>query len=225
MKSVYKIGISIILIIAAIAVVYYLGLAHYLSLESIKTNAAYLKEQTALHAIWAVIIFTGVSAGLIALTLPITGPMAVVAGFLFNFWLAILYSMIAVMIGTAISFLIVRFAMGQVMRNSYGDQLGSFKEKLQSYGYSYLITLQLLTVVPYFIINTLAALAEVPFHIFMWTTFIGSLPVIAIYAFAGRQLYMIRSWQDILSFNMLALLLMLALLAMLPMIVRRFKKT
>lgn len=210
--------------ILGLIALYYFGLSHYLSVAAIKTNAAYLLQQTKQHYVASAAIFMAISTGLIAFTLPVTAPVAVVAGFLFGLFPAIIYSMAAVLIGSATSFLIIRYVTGHIAKNDASDRLDKFKVKLQRYGYSYLITLQLLTIIPYFIINTLAALGGVPFHIFMMTTFVGSLPVVAIYAFAGRQLYHIKSWGDILSWDMLLVLLLFAFLALLPMIVKKFRK-
>ena len=226
MKNVQKkLLLGLFIVIVLVIILYYIGLAHYFSLENIKTNALYLKHNVENNYVRSVLIFLAVSIALIAFTLPVTGPVAVLAGYLFGFWLGVIYTMIAGLIGTIISFCVVKRAMSHVMRDHYQDQLAAFKEQLHVYGHTYLISLQLLTVVPYFIINTLAVLAEVPLSTFIWTTFLGSLPVVMIYAFAGRQLYMIQSWGDILSINMLLLLLMLALLALLPMIIRKIRNT
>ncbi len=218
-----KVGISLLLIVVLVLILYYIGFAQYFSLENIKMHAARIEQLVLHHYLLSVIVFIAISTLLIALTLPVTGPVAVSAGFLFGLVPGVCYSMISAMIGTAISFLIVRYAMSHITKNQYNAQLTAFKEQLHAYGYTYLITLQLLTIVPYFIINTLAALAGISFSTFMWTTALGSLPIIIIYAFAGRQLYMIQSWRDILSVNMLLLLLMLALLALLPMIVKKVR--
>lgn len=218
-----KLGIVVLISVILILFLYYVGFAHYFSLENIKAHAVWLQNFVALHYGRSVIIFIAISTLLIACTLPVTAPVAVCAGFLFGLAPAVLYSMIAVLIGTSISFLMVRYAMSHIMRHQYNAQLTAFKQQLHAYGYTYLISLQLLTVVPYFIINTLAALAGIPFRTFMWTTALGSLPIIIIYAFAGRQLYMIQSWRDILSINMLLLLLLLAFLALLPIIVKKIR--
>lgn len=219
-----KVILGIVIAIIGIILLYHFGLSHYLSLASVKTNAAYLLQQTHEHYVASAAIFMLISTGLIAFTLPVTAPVAVVAGYLFGLLPALVYCMAAVLIGSGASFLVIRYVTGHIAKNDDSDRLDKFKVKLQRYGYSYLITLQLLTVIPYFIINTLAALGGVPFHIFMMTTFVGSLPVVAIYAFAGRQLYHITSWSDIISWDMLLVLLLFAFLAMLPMIVRKFRK-
>ncbi len=219
-----KVLIGFLVAIGFILILYHFGLAKYFTIESVKANAKYLQTLVEQHYLGSVVWFIAVSFVLIAFTLPVTAPVAVVGGFLFGLWPGVLYSMIAGLCGTAISFLVVRRAMSHIMRHQYGQQLAVFNERMREYGYTYLISLQLLTVVPYFVINTLAVLADVPFATFMWTTAIGSFPIVVIYAFAGRQLYKIQSWGDILSVNMLLLLLGLAFLALLPMIMRKFRK-
>ncbi len=219
-----KLAVAILVVAAAIFLLYYFGIARYVTPGNIKKNASYLKalvqEQ---YAVSAIVFMVG-SAALMLLTLPLTGPIAVCGGFLFGLWAGVLYTMIGVICGIALSFLIVRYALSHVVRDKYSERLVSFNARMREYGYTYLISLQLLTVVPYFIINTLAALAGVPFHTFLWTSIVGSLPIVVIYAFAGRELYMIKSWSDILSVHMLLLLLGLAVIAMLPMLVRKFRR-
>jgi uncharacterized membrane protein YdjX (TVP38/TMEM64 family) len=218
-----KFVIAVLILFGGALLLYYVGFAQYFSLENIKTHALYFKGIVERHYIGAVLGFLVISTTLIACTLPVTGPVAVTAGYLFGLWMGVLYSMIAGLVGTAISFAVVRRAMSHITQHQYKTKLESFKKQFHAYGYTYLISLQLLTVVPYFVINTLAALAGVPFITFMWTTAVGSLPIVIIYAFAGRQLYMIQSWKDIVSLNMLLLLILLALLALLPMIVKKIR--
>ncbi len=208
-----------------VMIMYYSGLSQYLSVENIKMHSTYLKQQVDENYFGSVLAFLVVFVTMLAFTLPVTGPMGIIAGFLFGLGAGTLYSMIAIVLGTTISFILVRRTLSQVMRIQYKDQLASFNERMKQYGFSYLITLQLLVVVPYFIINTLAALADVSLSTFMWTTAIGSLPVIAIYVFAGQQLYMIQTWRDIFSMHTLALLAVLATLGLLPMLIRRLRKT
>lgn len=219
-----KLVVAAVLAVVAIMVVYYFGIAHYVTPSTLRQHAFYLKAIVQERYAMAVLIFILTSIVLMMLALPLTGPIAVCGGFLFGLWLGVFYTMMGVVIGIALSFLVIRYALSHLVRSKYSEQLASFNARMQDYGYSYLITLQLLTVVPYFVVNTLAALADVPFYTFVWTTVIGSLPLVIIYAFAGRQLEMIRSWRDILSVNMLLLLLGLAFLALLPLVIRKWRR-
>ena len=224
MKSIYK-KLIFWLVLAAIAIfiLFYFGLSQHFSVANVKAHAAYLQGKVNENYSHAVFMFVIICIALIMLTLPITAPMGVLAGFLFGVIPGTLYSMLAIIFGASISFLVVRYALSQVMKNRYGARLAGFNQRMKKYGYTYLITLQLLTVVPYFVINSLAALAGVPFYMFVLTTVVGSFPVVVIYAFAGKQLYNITSWQDILSTPMLLVLLLLAGLAMLPMAIRKWQ--
>ena len=216
-----KIILGLIILVVLVILAYYAGFAHYLSLENIKSNAAQYKMRVNENYVGAVVSFISICTLLITFTLPITAPMGVVSGFLFGIFPGSIFSIISVLLGSGISFLIIRYALSHVVRRHYSKQLDAFNDKIKSYGYTYLISLQLLTVIPFFVINTLAALAGVSFFTFLWTTAAGAFPVSAIYAFAGRQLYTIHSWQDVLSKEMLLLLVLLAGLAMLPMLMRR----
>jgi uncharacterized membrane protein YdjX (TVP38/TMEM64 family) len=170
-----------------------------------------------------VMTFMVVSTTLVALTLPITGPIGIAGGFIFGLLPGLFYGMLSILAGTTISFLVIRHALSHIVKERYRDKLDEFSDRVHKYGYSYLISLQLLTVVPFFVINTLAALAGVSLQKFLLTTMLGSLPIMIIYTFAGRELYMIQSWRDIISVHMLALLVLLAAIAMMPMIVRKIK--
>ena len=222
MKSIHKkLVFALLILVVLIVLLYYTGLSHHFSIESIKANSAQYKQLVQEQYASAVLIFIALCTLLTACTLPITIPMGVVGGFLFGLWPGFVYSMISTLIGSSISFLIIRYALFHVVHARYQKQLDIFNEKIKSYGYTYLISLQLLAVIPYFVINTLAALAGVSYFTFLWTTAAGASPVIAIYAFAGKQLYTIHSWKDVLSKEMLLLLLLLAGLALVPMLLRK----
>jgi len=80
--------------------------------------------------------------------------------------------------------------------------------------------IQLMGIIPYFVINVLAALTNVSITTFMWTTFVGSLPILGIYAFAGGQLYSVESVKDIFSPSIIALLVVLILDSLMPLLLR-----
>lgn len=224
MKTFYrKTMILAALAFGAFLLLYYFGISQHISMENIKSVASIMQQQVQEHYIATVCMFVAISATLIALTLPITGPVGIMAGFIFGLWAGFIYSMIAIFFGTLVSFMVIRHALSHIVREKYQEKLDDFTDRVHKYGYSYLISLQLLTVVPFFVINTLAALAGVNLSTFMVTTMIGSTPIMLIYTFAGKELYMIQSWRDIISIHMLALLFVLAAIAMMPMIVRKIR--
>ena len=173
----------------------------------------------------AVLIYIGSYALIIALAIPAVAPLTVLGGFLFNALPGLLYALIGATLGSIIYFLFIRYVVSNLVRQRYRARLDKFNEQIKAYGYSYLLTMQLLTVIPFFVINTLAGLADVPLFTFIWTTVLGSLPLLFIYSLAGRQLGEIEAVRDILKPHMVALLIILALLALLPMVIKRLRQS
>jgi uncharacterized membrane protein YdjX (TVP38/TMEM64 family) len=204
-----------------VGVVWYLGLYEYFSLSALQSNRAYLEEAVKANYIKAVLIFIAVYTAVISFGMPGVPPLTLVGGFLFGFLPCIMYASISTTIGTTISFLVIRYVLGNLIRGKYAQKLDRFNEKIASHGTaSYLLTMQLMGVIPYFVINVLAALTNVSLATFVWTTFVGSLPILGIYAFAGGQLYTVESVRDIFSPSIIALLVVLILVALMPLFLK-----
>lgn len=211
-------------IIGALVALYYSGIADRVTLATIQMKSAALKHAVDEHYFKAIILFMLVYMALIAATLPIVGPLTMLGVYLFGFVPGFSAALLAAACGSTLSFLIIRYVLGSLIRNRYKVRLEKFNEKIKVYGHSYLLTLQLLSVIPYVVINTLAALTDVSIFTSFWTTLVGSMPLIFLYALAGRQLGTFTSAYDIFSPQIFIILGLLALMALLPMVVKRFKK-
>jgi len=222
-KKALLVGIALASIIG---LVWYFGLHNYFTLTALQENRAYLELAVKRNYWQSVIKFILIYTAVIALLIPGVPPLTLIGGFLFGFLPSVLYSAIAAAGGATISFLLIRYVLSNIIRGKYAQKLERVNEKISSQGAAtYLLTMQLLGVVPYFIINTLAALAHVPAFTFFWTTFVGSLPVLFVYSFAGRQLASIESVGDIFSPSIIALFVLLALVGVvLPWLVKSFRK-
>src|SRR5579872_6505736 len=217
-----KKALAVSFVIAVIiGVVWYLGLYEYFSLSALQSNRAYLEEMVKANYIKAVFIFIAVYAAVISFGMPGVPPLTLVGGFLFGFLPCIIYASISTTIGTTVSFLVIRYVLGNLIRGKYAQKLDRFNEKIASHGTaSYLLTMQLMGVIPYFIINVLAALTNVPTVTFIWTTCVGSLPILCVYALAGRQLYMVESVRDIFSPSIIVLLAVLVVVSLMPLLLK-----
>jgi uncharacterized membrane protein YdjX (TVP38/TMEM64 family) len=206
---------------SAIVLVWYLGLHNYLTLAALQENRAYLEAAVQTNYVRAVVTFIAIYIAVIAVAMPGVPPLTMIGGFLFGFIPGGIYASIAATAGTSISFLLIRYVLSGVIRGKYAEKLERFNEKISSHGVvGYLLTMQLIGVIPYFVINTLAALTDVSFKTFLWTTYVGSLPIILVYAFAGRQLYLVESVSDIFSPSIIALLVFLVVLTLMPLFLR-----
>jgi uncharacterized membrane protein YdjX (TVP38/TMEM64 family) len=210
-----------IVIVSIIVLVWYTGLHNYFTLTALQENRAYLEETVQRNYWQAVAIFVAIYTAVIAIAIPGVPPLTMIGGFLFGFLPGGIYAVVSATIGSTTSFLLIRYVLSNVIRGKYAQKLERFNARIASHGAaSYLLTLQLMGVIPYFIINTLAALTNVSHITFIWTTFVGSLPILFVYAFAGRQLYLVESVSDIFSPSIIALLLFLIVLSLLPLFLK-----
>ena len=198
-----------------------MGFHRHLTIHSLQENRGYLENAVVANYPKSVFIYLLIYAGIITFAIPGVPILTMLGGFLFGFIPGGLYALIGASIGTSLSFLIMRHIFSNMIRGKYAQKLERFNEKLKTQGVaSYLLTMHLIGLIPYFIINTLAALAEVPYFAFLWTTFVGSIPIIFIYSFAGRQLYLIESLYDIFSPSIIILLLVLVIMVLIPLFFR-----
>lgn len=224
MKNGYKQGIYIATIFAiAIGLFYYLGVHDYISFAALQANSESFKLAVALNYWKSVLVYCLSFAGIMMIGLPISGVLTLIGGYLFGLIPGFLYALLSSTLGVVLLFIIVRYAFGSLLKARYKDQLENFRTKFQNHGASYLLTLYLLMVIPYIVIIVLAALAQVPLATFIWTTTVGSIPLIFVYALAGQQLGSLSSPHEILSPHIIVLLCILIALALVPVIVQRVR--
>lgn len=215
--------VSLLFVIMAI-IIYQFMLKDYLHLAYLKQVSLQLKGYIHTHYAYITFFYLILYSFLIATAMPGVALLTLLGGFLFGTLLGTLYSVIGAIIGSLAFFFVVRYLLEGMMESKYGKKFAPLRDNVQKYGASYLLTLQFLTLVPYFVINTVAALAHVPLKTFIWTTAVGAIPLLFVYAFTGRQLSSIHSIRDIMSMQMLIAFGLLALLALLPIVIRKFKK-
>jgi len=203
----------------------YFGLDRYFSFFYLKTHANNLKQIVEKNYFRAVLMYIAVYSGSIVATIPAVAPLTLIGGFLFCVLPGMIYSLIGAVLGATISFLMIRYMLGFFLRGRYAQRIENFNDKIKRYGYSYLIILHFLTVIPFLVINTLAALTDVPLITFMLTTLVGCIPLLFVYSLAGEQLASIQSVGDIFSPPLIMSFLLLILLAIIPIVVKRIKET
>lgn len=217
-------NLLVVIVITCIALAYVFHLDQYLTLESIKANRAYLKDLVDRNYYRSVVIFMFAYIALTAFSIPTGGILTLTSGFLFGVLPATVYVCVGATIGAACAFLLTRYLVGQTIPQRYPRYARKMDHEISRYGYSYLLMLRLVTVVPFFLVNIIAGTTSVSFFTFLWTTMVGIIPATMIFAFAGQELGTISSVNDIFSKGMLAALLMLAFFALMPMLLKRFRK-
>lgn len=202
-------------IIAAITLFFVLGLQHELTLANLKARQhelVALRQERPL--LLAGLFFLGYVA-VTALSLPGAAVMTVASGAVFGFWWGILIDSFAASIGAALAFLSSRYVLRDWVKDHFGRQVDAIDRGVERDGPFYLLTLRLIPVFPFFLVNIgmgLTAMRLLPFYL---VSQIGMLPGGALYVNAGVQLGSINSLGDVLSPTVIGSLVLLAILPVL----------
>lgn len=203
---------------------YHFWLSEYVTLEYLKAQSVYLAQWVAKHYIVSVACYMGIYFIFIASSIPSTGPLSMLGGFLFGTFWSIVYATIAATAGATVSFLLFRSVFRNSVHDKYADKLKKFRVGIDEYGSFYLLILHFLFILPFVVINTLAALADISVWSFLWTTAVGFLPTALIYGFAGQQIRVIESASEIFSFKIIGSLALLIIGIIVIILIKRYKK-
>jgi len=211
------------ILIACIVFFYYFGISDYFTITKLKENHKFLKDFVRMHYLLSVIIYISTYSVLIACALPIVMPMALIGGFLYGLPMGLLYAGLSCLIGSIVTFLALRHLVGHWIRHWHNERIDRFNNQIQKYGYSYLLILHFLSIVPMFVINLLAAMAKVPLFTVIWVTIAGTFPLNFLCVYAGQQLSSIHSFNQIFSPTIIVLLCLLACAACAPLFLKKIK--
>jgi uncharacterized membrane protein YdjX (TVP38/TMEM64 family) len=212
-----------VLFAVALGAFYYFDLTQYLSLEALKSNRDALLAFTDSHYVTAVSLFVVVYCLVVALSLPGAAIMTLAGGFLFGSLLGTLYVNVGATTGATLAFLAARYLLRDWVETKFGHRLGAIQDGFSKNAFSYLMTLRLIPLFPFFLVNLVSGLTRVSFATYVAATAIGIIPGSFVFAYAGRQLGMINSLKEIASPNVLLAFTLLGLLALVPIVYRKLR--
>lgn len=214
--------VVILLFAVAIAAFFYFDLKQYVSLQALKTNRDRLLAFTEHHYSSAAALFIGAYVLQTAFSLPGAAIMTLAGGFLFGSFLGTLYVNLGATTGATLAFLAARYVLRDWVERKFGDRLGLIQEGFARNALSYLLTLRLIPLFPFFLVNMVSGLTRVGLPTYVMATAIGIIPGSFVYAYAGRQLGTINSLAEIASPRVLLAFTLLGLLALVPVVYRAF---
>ncbi len=214
-----SIAVGIALTIGAF---FYFDLGRFLSLAALKENRDGLLAFTEANFAAAVGIFIVAYAIVTGLSLPGAVILTLAGGFLFGAVFATLFVNIGATTGATLAFLTARYLLRDTVEQKFGKWLGPFQEGFAKNALSYLLTLRLIPLFPFFVVNLVSGLTRVNVGTYVAATAIGIIPGSFVYAYAGHQLGSINSLREVASPNVLAAFGLLGLLALVPVVYKRF---
>jgi uncharacterized membrane protein YdjX (TVP38/TMEM64 family) len=221
----------LILVALAVAVVLASGLADHLSLVELKARRDQLQDFVALHPALSFGLYILIYIAVVSLSLPGALVMTLSGGFLFGPWLGAAAASSGASLGAAVIFLVCRTAVGDSLRGKAGSTISRIEEGVRRDAFSYILTLRLIPVMPFWLVNLAAGFVNIPLRTFLAATVLGILPGSLVYSGLGAGLgEVFASGQEpnlrvIFEPHVLLPLVGLGLLSLLPVVLRRFRKS
>lgn len=197
-------------------------LGKMITLGEIQKNVKVLQDWVNSYYPVTVILFILIYFASVAFSFPIAAYLTLTAGFLYGPIFGTLYVNIGATLGASANFLLARYLFGRKLQERYAKQLERFNREIKSNGRFYLLTMRLIPIFPFFLINVLSGLTGISFFTFFWTTAVGIIPGSFVYTFFGKQLTTISSVSDLMTLRIFIALSLLALFAIVPVLIKKF---
>ncbi len=220
-----KTGTIILLTLAVSCIWFYITTLHqHLSLEAITTCRTFFLEYTHLHPYLSRLFYTVFYFITVAAFLPTGAVLNLLGGFLFGTVEGLILANSAASAGAVINLLMLRYFLDNRVQKRYSTRLQHFNDSFNRNGTHYLLSIRLLSIFPFSIVNTLAALTNVSVWNYLWTTSLGIIPGQAVFIYMGKQLGTITALNQILTWPVIAAFMLLGLLVFLPTILNTREK-
>lgn len=212
----------LLVILTIISAWFYFDLGQYLTLEAAKREQLTLQDYIIDNPITAYISFFSLYILVTALSIPGASILTLLGAALFGFWTSLIMVSFASTIGATLAFLSSRFILRDWVQSKFGNRLTTLNNGIKKEGGFYLLSLRLIPVFPFFLINLLMGLTIIKTRTFFFVSQLGMLAGTAVYINAGTQLGKIDSLSGIIS---APVLFSLVLLGLFPLLTKWIMKT
>ncbi|GFO67039.1 hypothetical protein GMLC_06180 [Geomonas limicola] len=213
----HKVRLLVALAVLVFATLAALLLHDVLSLARLREHRELLLGFIEEHYLEAVLCFVALYLAT-ALFLPGALVLTLTGGMLFGTLPTVLYVNLGATSGAVLAFLAGRYLVGDWVQRRYREPLARLNRELAERGGSYLLTLRILPVLPFFVVNYCAGISNIRLRTFIWATSLGLLPGSCIYAYLGTQLRQVKELRDLATPRILEGLMLMALLALAPVL-------
>ena len=187
MKRIVRFAPLLVLVAVAVAV-FASGVTRYLSFEAFQRSEAGLRSLVQDHFILALAAYVAVYAGATAVSIPGGIILTLTGGYLFGALVGGSAAVVGASIGAVLVFLAVRTSLGALLSEKAersGGRLKSIMDGVKAGAFGYILTLRLIPLAPFWLVNVASALANAPLRAYALATVIGIVPATFIGAAIG----------------------------------------
>ncbi|MGN5288545.1 FAD-dependent oxidoreductase [Aeromonas sp. 11P] len=195
-----------------------LDLGRYLTLDALQAQQAAVAQWVDSHFVSASLLFVLIYVLSTALSLPGASLLTLGGSAVFGVAWGLLLVSFASTIGATLAFLSARFLLRDWVTVRFGDKLATFQSGMAKEGAFYLLSLRLIPIFPFFLVNLLMGLTPIRVSTYYWVSQLGMLPGTFVYVLAGSEIGQLTSTGNILSPG---LMVALTLLGLMPWLVKK----
>ncbi len=207
----------LVLIIFLIGCFFVFDLGQYLTLDSLKAHQNAFASYIEAHWMQAFIAYFVIYVTATALSVPGAIILTLGAGALFGLGWGLLLASFASTIGATLAFMVSRFLLRDWVKSTFSQRLKAIDKGIQKDGAFYLLSLRLVPIFPFFVINLVMGVTGIRTWTYYWVSQLGMLLGTAVYVNAGTQLAEIDAVGDIVSGD---LILSFVLLGIFPLVAK-----
>ena len=220
----------LLILICAIAGVIFLR--DKISFDALARHSAELEAFRDANYLWASLGFVVLYIATVAFSLPGATVVTLAGGFLFGLFPGVIYNVGGATVGAALVFLAARAGFGTDLSagmQARGGAAARMQVALQENQWSALLIMRLLPILPFFLVNLIAASVGVRLWPFVVTTLLGIIPASLVFTSIGAGLCDVLAAGEapdlaiIFTPPILLPLLGLAALAALPVLVKAWR--
>ena len=175
-------------IVILVALAWAFGLHRYLTLEALAAQREALAAFVAVRPVASALLYVAAYIAVVAFSLPGGAVMTLAGGLLFGAFIGACLAVLGATIGAAVLFLLARSAFAPLVAGRAEGLLGPLRAGLARDGFFYLLSLRLVPVFPFWLLNLAPALLGMAFAPYLAATFFGIIPGTLVFAGIGAGL-------------------------------------
>ena len=217
MKDKMKKVFFLIVVLCILFIFYFFEGFRFLSLDYIQNEFESWKGFVQERWLSSAIIFFVVYVSATALSFPGATLLTLLAGALFGIVWGVVIVSFASTLGATFAFLGTRYLFRDFVERRFGVFIQRMNQGLKTDGELFVLSLRLIPVVPFFVVNAVFGLTQISTLKFFFYSQLGMIPGTFLYVNAGQELGKLRSLNGLLSPSVL---ISLTLLGIFPWLVR-----
>lgn len=206
-------AVLLVVVVGAVVEFFLSGAEHQFTLQNFHHYRAALDALQAAHPWELGLAYFAAFVVVVALSLPAMTLMTLAAGAIFGVVEGSVIVSFGSAIGATLAMLAARFVFKDVVRRKFEHRLQRVDAGIEREGGFYLLSMRLVPVFPFFMVNILMGLTHIRVFTYYWVSQLGMLAGTIVYVNAGAHIASATTLKGLIS---IPLIVSLALLALLP---------